>query len=257
MTGFFWLAVKTAPQTSGYAWRGGQRLHSRLRGFRQEPCVGRLRRALATLAGVGLNPVRAGGLAGPQALRRGFHRRPLGRHVLTKKEKNNNCRPLAGVLLSLLVLLVLAGLSGCTIFSVQAECQNFTVPNAAMEPTLQDGQLVVLDTLSYSSAKPARGNLVVLKDPANTSQQEVLRVIGLPGETVRLTETQTFISGKLLEEPFVLNRGIQQPLARTLGPDDYFVMGDNRPASIDSRSWGPLPLADIVGQINTQYCPND
>ncbi len=166
-------------------------------------------------------------------------------------------RRLNGALLSLLLLAGLALLSGCTIFSSQAECQNFAVPNAAMEPTLHQGQVVVLDTLSYSSAKPSRGNLVVLKDPANPGQQEVLRVIGLPGETVRLTDTQTFINGKQLEEPFVLNRGTQQPQALTLGANHYFVMGDNRPQSIDSRSWGPLPLTDIVGQINTQYCPND
>jgi signal peptidase I len=151
-----------------------------------------------------------------------------------------------------LLLVMLALLGGCSITSTTPECQNFSVPNAAMTPTLNQGQLVVLDVLSYASAKPARGNLIVLKNPSHLQRQEVLRVIGLPGETVRLSDTQTFINGKYLEEPFVLHRGTQQPMQVTLGPDQYFVMGDNRPQSVDSRSWGPLPLKDIVGQINTQ-----
>lgn len=161
----------------------------------------------------------------------------------------------AMIVLFLLVMLVLLG--GCNITSTTPECQNFTVPNTAMTPTLNQGELVVLDVLSYSSAKPARGNLIVLKDPTDLQRQEVLRVIGLPGETVRLSETQTFINGKYLEEPFVLHRGTQQPMQVTLGPDEYFVMGDNRPQSVDSRTWGPLPFKDIIGEINTQYCPND
>jgi signal peptidase I len=126
-----------------------------------------------------------------------------------------------------------------------------------MEPTLQNGQATVIDTQAYASAKPARGNIVVVKEPSNPSQQEILRVIGLPGETVRLTTTQTYINGKLLQEPFVLHRGTQQPMQVTLGPDQYFVMGDNRPQSTDSRTWGPVPLKDIVAEVNTSNCPAD
>ena len=95
----------------------------------------------------------------------------------------------------------------------------------------------------------------MVKVPADPSQEVVLRVIGLPGETVRLTDTQTFINDKLLTEPFVLHRGTQQPQEVTLGPDQYFLMGDNRPASIDSRNWGPASLKDIVAQWGTQNCP--
>ena len=157
--------------------------------------------------------------------------------------------------LFLLVMLTLLG--GCSITSSTPECQNFSVPNAAMTPTLNEGQIVLLDVLAYSSAKPARGNLIVLKDPTDLQRQVALRVIGLPGETVRLSDTQTFINGKYLEEPFVLHRGTQKPMEVTLGPDQYFVMGDNRPQSVDSRTWGPVPFKDIVGEIGTQYCPND
>ncbi len=159
-------------------------------------------------------------------------------------------------LLVLLLASVLTLLAGCAIFSTQPECQDFTVPNAAMEPTLHQGQIVVIDTLAYRSSSPKRGNIVLVKEPSNPNQQEILRVIGLPGETVRLSATQTFINGKELSEPFVLHRGTQQPMEVTLQPGEYFLMGDNRPESVDSRAWGPVPLNHILGQMSTQYCPN-
>ncbi len=157
-------------------------------------------------------------------------------------------------LVPLICLLALLLLSACATGSAQT-CQSFQVPNAAMEPSLHQGQIIPVDTAAYASAKPKRGATVVVKVPTNPSQEVVLRVIGLPGETVRLTETQTFINGRLLTEPFVLHRGTQQPQQVTLGPDQYFLMGDNRPASTDSREWGPVSLKDIVAQWGTENCP--
>jgi signal peptidase I len=148
-------------------------------------------------------------------------------------------------------------LAGCSSLSGAAECQDFTIPNAAMSPTYNAGQLVNIDTQAYASAKPRRGQVVIVKEPGNHGQEEALRVIGLPGETVRLTETQTFINGTLLSEPFVLHRGTQQPMEVTLGANQYFLMGDNRPQSTDSRAWGAVPLSEIIAEIGTQNCPND
>jgi signal peptidase I len=157
-------------------------------------------------------------------------------------------------LLPLFGLLALLLLAACATGSADT-CQSFQVPNKAMEPSLQQGQIIPIDTAAYASAKPRRGATVVVKVPTDPSQEVILRVIGLPGETVRLTETQTFINGKLLTEPFVLHRGTQQPQEVTLGPDQYFLMGDNRPASTDSREWGPVSLKDIVAQWGTDNCP--
>src|SRR5579871_1569195 len=106
----------------------------------------------------------------------------------------------------LLFLLSLLILAGCNVsLSGPSPCQAFVTPNAAMEPTFYKGEQVVIDTQAYASSTPRRG------------QEEVVRIIGLPGETVRLTETQTFINGSLLSEPFVLHRGTQQPMQVTLG----------------------------------------
>jgi len=156
----------------------------------------------------------------------------------------------------LLALLALTFLAGCSL-SGPAECQSFTIPNTAMSPTYNAGQLVVIDTQAYASARPQRGQVAIVNVPSQRGQQEALRVIGLPGETVRLSADQTFINGKLLNEPFVLHRGAQQPLQVTLAPDHYFLMGDNRPQSTDSRAFGALPLKDIIAEIGTQNCPND
>ena len=156
---------------------------------------------------------------------------------------------------SLLPLLALTWLAGCSL-SGPAECQSFSISNAAMSPTYNAGQLVVIDTQAYASAKPKRGQVVIINGPVNRGQEVALRVIGLPGETIRLTETQTFINGKLLDEPFVLYRGTQQPLEVTLASDQYFLLGDNRPQSTDSRSFGAIASKDILAQIGTQNCPN-
>ncbi len=154
--------------------------------------------------------------------------------------------------------LALSMLAGCNSLSSGAdECQSFTIPNAAMSPTYNAGQLVAIDTQAYVSARPRRGQIVIVREPSTNGQEEALRVIGLPGETVRLSATQTFINGVLLSEPFVLHRGTQQPMTVTLASGDYFLMGDNRPQSTDSRSFGPVSLNDIVAEIGTNACPND
>ncbi len=168
--------------------------------------------------------------------------------------KSNTWRLFAA---SLLFLLALTLLAGCSSASEQTECQSFAIPNAAMAPTYNAGELVVIDTQSYASSAPRRGEIVILTEPSTHDQEEALRVIGLPGETVRLTTTQTFINGKLLDEPFVLHRGTQTPVEEKLASNQYFLMGDNRAQSTDSRSFGPVPAKDILAQIGTQVCPND
>ncbi len=156
---------------------------------------------------------------------------------------------------SLLLLLALVLLAGCASSSTP-ECQSFSISNAAMSPTYNAGQLVVIDTQAYASASPKRGQIVIINDPRNRGEEIALRIIGLPGETVRLTATQTFINGKLLAEPFVLHRGTQKPMEMTLAADQYFLMGDNRPQSVDSRAFGPVTRPNILAQVGTEVCPN-
>ena len=132
--------------------------------------------------------------------------------------------------------------------------QPFIVSGASMDPTFQNGQYLIVDELSYNLGNPARGDVAIFKYPKNPKQYFIKRVVGLPGETVHIDErgkvSITNTEGKLvtnLEEPYI-KYPLGGYLERTLGADEYFMMGDNRAGSFDSRAWGPVPRNLIVGK---------
>lgn len=140
--------------------------------------------------------------------------------------------------------------------------QPFIVSGASMVPTFQNGQYLIVDELSYRFTPPARGDVIVFRYPKDTSQFFIKRVIGLPGETVAIgdagiTITHTDGTTEVLPEPYVVNHGNGGPETYTVPLDNYFVMGDNRPESSDSRTWGMLPRADIVGHTFLRLLPFD
>ncbi|MHB8620899.1 MAG: signal peptidase I [Chloroflexota bacterium] len=127
----------------------------------------------------------------------------------------------------------------------QQRC-SFIEAGTSMDPTLTDGQLLIV--LTHERA-PNRGDVVLFRYPLNPSQNFVKRVIGLPGDTIEVRNHQVVLDGKVLKEPYIkaASNGFYP---RTVVPrDDYFVMGDNRNNSSDSRSWGPLPQKDIIGTV--------
>ena len=137
--------------------------------------------------------------------------------------------------------------------------QPFIVSGASMDPTFEDGEYLIVDQLSYHFEEPARGDVIIFKYPKDPSKYFIKRVIGLPnetviinGESVSITETD----GKtvLLNEPYVANN-INISFEKKLNADEYFVMGDNRPASSDSRIWGPLPKENIIGRPLLRLLP--
>ena len=127
-----------------------------------------------------------------------------------------------------------------------------------MEPNLARGQYVMISRLAYWLRAPTRGDVVVARAPVQPSREFVKRIIGLPGEHVRIARGQVFIDGRPLEEPYLLNHGpkwgapFQQWL---LDEEEYFVMGDNRASSSDSRSFGPLKRDLILGKGWIRYWP--
>lgn len=138
--------------------------------------------------------------------------------------------------------------------------QPFVVEGQSMYPTFDNGDYLIIDELSYRLADPARGDVIVFRYPGDPSVFYIKRVIGLPGETVRVergavTVTATDGSKVTLEEPYVVSEDATYTLNATLGPEQYFVMGDNRPKSSDSRVWGPLPKEDIVGRAYVRIFP--
>lgn len=141
----------------------------------------------------------------------------------------------------------------------------YVVSGSSMEPNFNNWDYLIVDRLTYDFSSPERGDVVVLDLPSNTSRALIKRIVGLPGETVVLSgpdPTITIINaanpnGMPLNEPYIdpANYGGVTDTRYTLGPDEYFVMGDNRKVSADSRIWGILPRADIVGRVFLRLYP--
>ena len=131
--------------------------------------------------------------------------------------------------------------------------ETFRFPSASMQETLLWGDCFISDTWRFPGPAPRRGELVVFSSPGDPARKQVKRVIGLPGETVRITDGEVRVDGTRLDEPYVLpanNRGLFPGNSVSFVPaETYFVLGDNRDNSYDSRSWGPLPQAYLHGSV--------
>lgn len=138
--------------------------------------------------------------------------------------------------------------------------QPFIVSGASMEPTFDNGDYLIVDELSYRFRKPERGEVVIFKYPRNPETFFIKRIIGLPGETVTIKDGNVSVRTSqqteelTFEEPFVVFES-NETQTRTLKEDEYFVMGDNRRSSSDSRIWGPLPEENIVGRALVRLFP--
>lgn len=140
--------------------------------------------------------------------------------------------------------------------------QPFIVSGESMYPTFDTGHYLIVDQLSYKLSEPKRGDVVVFKYPEDTSKFFIKRIIGLPGETIEIIEGKVKITTTLdgvpmehdLDEPYVKQfSGNVSPIKLQKG--QYFVMGDNRSASLDSRVWGPLNENFIKGRALIRITP--
>lgn len=140
--------------------------------------------------------------------------------------------------------------------------QPFVVRGASMEPTFNGGEYLIVDQLSYRLNEPERGDVIILRYPKDESVFFIKRVIGLPGETVELVGTSIIIQPAgggtpiTLDESYIPETKLQNEFGvYALERDEYFVLGDNRRESSDSRSWGPLPEHDVVGKAFVRLLP--
>lgn len=135
--------------------------------------------------------------------------------------------------------------------------QPFIVKGQSMEPSFESGNYLIIDQLSYRFREPQRGEVVVFKYPKNPSQRYIKRVIGLPGETVEIKNGKVIIftekGTQILDEPdsFFTPGNVKI----SLNKDEYFVLGDNRSFSSDSRHWGALPKEYIIGRAYLRLWP--
>lgn len=132
----------------------------------------------------------------------------------------------------------------------------FRIEGPSMRPNLHEGQYIIIDKVTYRFEPPERGDIIVFHHPRNTGRDLIKRVIGLPRETVEIRQGQVYVDDTLLEEPYVLRPG-RYSGHYELGPDEYFVLGDNRPNSDDSHNWGVLNREKIVGKAWISYWPPD
>lgn len=138
--------------------------------------------------------------------------------------------------------------------------QPFVVEGASMHPTFESTDYLIVDQLSYRFNDPLRGEVIVFRYPNKPSVFYIKRIIGLPGETVDITRgivtiTRTDGTTLTLEENYVVAEDATYNQTTSLGPDQYFVMGDNRPKSSDSRTWGALPRENIMGRAFFRLLP--
>ncbi len=138
--------------------------------------------------------------------------------------------------------------------------QPFVVQGESMHPTFEDGNYLIVDELTYRFQNPERGDVVIFRAPPNPKEFYIKRIIGLPGETVHISSGQITVTKAngttiTLTEPYAVIEDASYMLDSVLGPNQYFVMGDNRPNSSDSRIWGPLPRANIVGRAYIRLLP--
>lgn len=141
----------------------------------------------------------------------------------------------------------------------------YIVVGSSMEPDFDNWNYLIVDRLTYDFSEPQRGDVIVLDLPQNTGRALIKRIVGLPGETIEIHGPEPIVTiindeypeGLTLDEPYVdpENHGGATDITVSLGPDQYFVLGDNRKVSADSRLWGVLPRADIVGRVLFRLYP--
>jgi signal peptidase I len=167
---------------------------------------------------------------------------------------------------------------GCAIFIRVFIAAPYLVSGASMEPTFDNFDYLITDRLSYRFEGPERGDVIVFCLPGTgecsltkriadgewmSPRTLIKRVIGLPGETVSVDAAGVHIrnakypNGFILDEPYVAkdNSGDPTNIELTLGPDEFFVLGDNRRVSSDSRVWGMLPRENIIGHVLLRLFP--
>ncbi len=129
--------------------------------------------------------------------------------------------------------------------------QPFQVNGASMQPNFISNEYVVVDEVTYHFDNPVRGQVIVFHDPLDESEYFIKRIIGLPGDTISIRNGKVLINGSVLDEPY-LPAGVivsGDAVYPKLAPNQFFVMGDNRLESFDSRSWGPVNKSEIVGVV--------
>jgi signal peptidase I len=162
---------------------------------------------------------------------------------------------LLGTVIALPAVVVL----GVIVLTLAGVTHLYRVPSLAMEPTLHSGARIF--AVKYVRGSPGRSDIVAVHAPAlarercGSSGVYVMRIVGLPGESWQEQKGRVYIDGQLLRERYVEQRDTANGRRVRIPNGSYFVLGDNRPDSCDSRRFGPVPRASIIGRVIATYWP--
>lgn len=156
------------------------------------------------------------------------------------------------------IVVVLAVLVMVYLFLVSPQ----EISGASMEPNFHNGEYILTNKVLTKFRDPERGDVVVFKSPRNKEVDYIKRIIGLPGDTVKLENNTFFVNGQKMDEPYLApdvvvfgGSFLQEGSEIIVPPGQYFVVGDNRPHSSDSREFGPVPMEDFIGTVFFRYWP--
>ena len=165
--------------------------------------------------------------------------------------------------------------------ALQFSVQNFRVEGSSMDSTLQDGQYLLVNKIVYlrfdrdaiarlvpfldggadadetlfAFHPPKRGEVIIFHFPRDPSRDFVKRVIGVPGDKLEIRRGQVYVNDVALDEPYITHPDRRTVDPTRIGPESYYVLGDNRGASQDSRDWGTVPTENIIGRAWVSYWP--
>jgi len=147
-------------------------------------------------------------------------------------------------------------LSALLFWGIDEISARIRVDGYSMEPTLHNGEFVIVNRLAYRFGEPERGDVIVFQYPRDPDQEYIKRVIGLPGDRVRVFGGKVYVNGELLTEPYIAAAPRYQS-EWTVLEGNLFVLGDNRNNSSDSPNWGTVPYENVIGKALFVYWPPD
>lgn len=185
---------------------------------------------------------------------------PVANQIILGEENKGFFGNLKDHIIDLIQTLVILGAIFTVIYLFVA--QPHKVSGNSMVPAFLSGDYIITDKLSYRLGQPKKGDVIVLKNPRDESQDFIKRIIARPGDTIKIEGGQVFVNDMALSESYLpadlkssSGAFLQEGETVKAGPNQYFVLGDNRGHSSDSREWGAITRGEIVGRAFFRYWP--
>jgi len=176
---------------------------------------------------------------------------PFEDEALEQSEPSQDSQPIKQFFVDLLETIILAVV---LFFAINAVSARVRVDGSSMVPTLQNGEYVLVNRLAFKNKLPEYGDIIVFVSPQVSDLDLIKRVIGLPGDTIRIYGGEVQVNDQVLDEPYIAAAPIYNGEWR-VPAGNLFVLGDNRNDSSDSHAWGLLPIENVIGKAVLIYWP--